>query len=357
MHPAGQASEEHFISADPNLCAQLSAGLVNLHLRCHLSSAGIFALAKLDRLQRLSVCNLAPVVITQDHVNAIGSISGLQFLSLRFKGGEPHQLMYHSLATAFHSTPLTSLSMHATQSILFVGTPLTQLRHLSLFHDQGTAADQRRLSIPEALPNLCGLQSFSLQSVELEAFYGLYSLRDLSALTALSLIEVNDASSRKVLGGALTDLTCLRRLHIDNCTYDIEADALSSLTLLTSLTLSGFPAGSQNSSADILPVLANLHRLDLSGCGLERLPAVLTKLSQLSHLDLSHQQYAANGSGLQLDALLAGLMQLPCLSVVSLEQSDEHQWTQMSMYWIWAAMQAKQDAGRSCCLKVFSGRP
>ncbi|KAL4452196.1 hypothetical protein ABPG75_007858 [Micractinium tetrahymenae] len=121
-------------------------------------------------------------------------------------------------------------------------------------------------------------------------------LSELSALTHLSL-DV-----------AILQMTQLRALGLHSCEHGPLPAEISGLSALTSLSLSWCPRHQQQEAVASLerlrPLAATLADLSLTSWRLTAIPLVLTALSKLTHLNLSHNRISGGWGQLQMGSWL-----------------------------------------------------
>lgn len=112
----------------------------------------------------------------------------------------------------------------------------------------------------------------------------------------------------------LPALPALRQLELSDCSLTSVPQALARLSGLTSLSLRDSPAlGHSVSDAawQALAALPALSELTLQACGLAALPPVLSAVTSLGSLDVSHNDQLPPGSL----KMLAGLPKLHTVGI------------------------------------------
>lgn len=160
---------------------------------------------------------------------------------------------------------------------------------------------------------LSALHGRRITSLEVEGRLWLPVLPGLTQLSSLT------AAGCKLNGSlaAFSELTALQSLTLKGCGLEHIPRSLAALSALTHLNLGrsghylGIPPLSSVSLAHVLPHLTALRHLDLSFCGLAELPAGMTALTGLTHLDLGSNSL----SSASLACVLPGLTALRALNL------------------------------------------
>lgn len=164
-------------------------------------------------------------------------------------------------------------------------------------------------TVPSSLSSLSALRNLDLSSNRISG-----NLSFLSAFHELQVLNLNDDDFQGDVSNTFAGLSTLQELSINN-------------TKLTISDLSGFIGG-----------LNQLQRLEIAGVGIKNLPVNLNQMTQLAHLDLSHdsiqnpevlsslsalQELKMNGSGLKkIPAAISGLKTLTFLELNDNQISD-----------------------------------
>ena len=376
----------------------LTGYLMQLELHGSISATEIAAVTCLTRLTSLALSNWSEQLIQQADLDMLSSLKSLKSLELRtgWARGEGTASTLACPVTSLSSLQclsLTSLSLNDSRDLLINWSSFPALKCLDLCKTDP-------LCIPDSLSGLCALQKLSLTYVRLTgSSSGLAILSNLTKLKLQGVATVEDCEAEcklsLVLPRVISTLTGLHRLHVNDSPMSVESCALHRMTALTMLDLScqqlgasegdiyiysgspsaseddseansqdgsqdGSQAGSQGCSEDvafsgvhggILP--PNLVELDLNRNILRSLPADLTCLTRLQVLDLSfqtvtHKVWEREGMTshlMGLDESLAGIVCMPQMREVNLQQFTAHWWSHEDQYHLAAASQA-----------IYSGR-
>lgn len=157
---------------------------------------------------------------------------------------------------------------------------LTRLRKLCLGHRNMSGNAEELLS----LPALAGLQVLELTWCSLQAMP-----RALSALTELTGLSLS--GSVITATAPLATLQRLQSLVLSSCNLTAVPEQVALLTALSCLDLSA--ARHSNGSWQHLLPLNQLQHLCLYDCRLTAVPEQLSALTALTHLDLSHNRLAS----------------------------------------------------------------